>query len=314
MFVSHPQQCKFGICQREKVLGKRRTIAVVPMFGQYPRIVIKLSSYSKIGTEFKMLFSASTAVLITAGASGIGRTIAEKFLEAGASVHIADLSQAAIDQCLKDNPGLTASCCDVSDRIPVEELFADFIAHYGHLDVLVNNAGIAGPTAALEDIEIDDWQRTIDVDLTGSFMMARLAAPLLKAAGGGSIINLSSNAGLFGLPLRSPYVAAKWALIGLTKTWAMELGPHNIRVNAICPGSVAGPRIDGVIERDAASRGMKAEEIRDVYQRQSSLRKFVSAEDVANMAVFLASEQGASISGQALSVDGHTEGLSNWLD
>ncbi|XP_014680530.1 PREDICTED: D-beta-hydroxybutyrate dehydrogenase-like, partial [Priapulus caudatus] len=150
--------------------------------------------------------------------------------------------------------------------------------------------------------------------LSGSFMVARKAIPLLKQAGGGSIVNMSSNAGLFGCPLRSPYVAAKWAIVGLTKTWAMELGPYNIRVNAICPGSVAGPRIDTVIERDAAERGMQPQEIRDVYQRQSSLRRFVEADEVANMALFLASDLGKGISGQALSVDGNTESLSNWLD
>ena len=111
-----------------------------------------------------------------------------------------------------------------------------------------------------------------------------------------------------------PYVAAKWAMVGLTKTWAMELGPFKIRVNAICPGSVSGPRIDAVIERDAAERGMSTAEIRDVYQRQSSMRRFTDAEDVANMAVFLASPLGAGVSGQALGVDGHTESLSNWLD
>lgn len=261
-----------------------------------------------------MQFTKGTVALITAGASGIGRAIAETFIAQGVAVHIVDISQQALDQCLRDNPMISASLCDVSDADQVDQLFADFRARYQQLNILVNNAGIAGPTAAIEDIDIDDWKKTIDVDLTGSFLLTRQAVPLLKTAGGGSIINMSSNAGLFGLPLRSPYVAAKWALIGLTKTWAMELGSHNIRVNAICPGSVAGPRIDAVISRDAARRGMTDAQIRDVYQRQSSMRKFVSARDVANMAAYLASARGAAISGQALSVDGHTESLSNWLD
>lgn len=256
----------------------------------------------------------NTTVLITAGASGIGRVIAEFFLKKAASVHIADVSQSTIDECLMANPSLTASLCDVSDRDQVDQLFEEFKKQHQHLNVLINNAGIAGPTAAVEDINIEDWQHTLAVDLTGSFMVTRLAVPMLKQAGGGSIINMSSSAGLFGCPLRSPYVASKWAIIGLTKTWAMELGPYNIRVNAICPGSVAGSRIDAVIERDAAQRGMSEGEIRDVYQRQSSMRDFVKAEDVANMAVYLASELGAAVSGQALGVDGHTENLSNWLD
>jgi len=256
----------------------------------------------------------NSTVLITAGASGIGRVMAEAFIEHKASVHIADIDQVAIDDCLRDNPGITASLCDVSDRNQVTQLFETFQAKHKRLDIVVNNAGIAGPTAALEDIELDDWDQTLAVDLSGSFMVARLAVPMLKQAGGGSIINMSSSAGLFGCPLRSPYVASKWAIVGLTKTWAMELGPFNIRVNAICPGSVAGPRIDAVIERDAAGRGMQAQEIRDVYQRQSSLRRFVGADEIANMAVYLASNLGVGISGQALSVDGHTESLANWLD
>ena len=240
--------------------------------------------------------------------------MAEAFIKQKASVHIADIDQTAIEGCLKANPEITASICDVSDRDQVDELFEAFQKKHKKLDVLINNAGIAGPTAALEDIDVDAWDKTLAVDLTGSFMVARLAVPLLKQAGSGSIINMSSSAGLFGCPLRSPYVAAKWAIVGLTKTWAMELGPSKIRVNAICPGSVAGPRINGVIERDAMGRGMQPQEIRDIYQRQSSLRRFVEADEVANMAVFLTSDLGKGISGQALSVDGHTESLANWLD
>jgi len=252
----------------------------------------------------------NSSVLITAGASGIGRVMAEAFVKQKALVHIVDIDQLAIDDCLKANPEITASICDVSDREQVAELFDSIQS----LDILINNAGIAGPTAALEDIDIDDWDQTLAVDLSGSFMVARQAIPLLKQARGGSIINMSSSAGLFGCPLRSPYVAAKWAIVGLTKTWAMELGPCNIRVNAICPGSVAGPRIDAVIERDAAGRGMQPQQIRDVYQRQSSLRRFVEADEIANMALFLASDMGKGISGQALSIDGQTESLANWLD
>ncbi len=256
----------------------------------------------------------NSTVLITAGASGIGRVIAEAFLLQGAKVHIADISQQAIDTCLADNPNLTASLCDVSVATEVADAFDAFSEQHDHLDILVNNAGIAGPTAPVEDIDPQDWDKTLAVDLTGTFLVTQHAVPLLKQNAGGAIINMSSSAGLFGCPLRSPYVAAKWAIVGLTKTWAMELGPDNIRVNAICPGSVTGPRIDAVIERDATGRGMEPEQVRSVYQRQSSLRKFVDARDVANVVVFLASEQGSGISGQALGVDGHTESLANWLD
>ena len=256
----------------------------------------------------------SQVVLVTAGGSGIGRVISESYLSLGARVHICDISQTMLDQCRLANPDLTISLCDVSDPAQVEALFAAIESIYGRLDILVNNAGIAGPTAIVEEIEIEAWRQTIDIDLCGTFYVTRLAVPMLKRNGGGSIVNMSSSAGLLGCPSRSPYVASKWAIVGLTKTWAMELGPFNIRVNAICPGSVEGPRIDSVIERDAAERGVSAKKIRDVYERQSSLRKLISAQDVANMATFLSSDAAASISGQAMSVDGHTESLSNWLD
>jgi NAD(P)-dependent dehydrogenase (short-subunit alcohol dehydrogenase family) len=144
--------------------------------------------------------------------------------------------------------------------------------------------------------------------------MTRHAIPLMKAQRNGAIINMSSNAGLSGCPLRSPYAASKWAAIGLAKTWAMELGPWNIRVNALCPGSVSGPRIEGVINRDAEARGMEADDIRRVYQRQGSLRQFTDPEDIAAMVSFLAGPGGKKVSGQAIAIDGHTESLANWLD
>ena len=144
--------------------------------------------------------------------------------------------------------------------------------------------------------------------------MTRRAVPLLKSAGGGSIVNVASTAGLMGVPMRSPYAASKWGLVGLTKTWAMELGPDKIRVNAVCPGCVSGPRIEGVIDRDAKKRDVSPEEIRNVYLRQSSMRSFVSPEEIADTIQFLASNKAAHISGQALAIDGHTETLANWLD
>jgi NAD(P)-dependent dehydrogenase (short-subunit alcohol dehydrogenase family) len=258
-------------------------------------------------------FASGQVVLVTAGASGIGRCIAKTFLDHGCKVHICDVSSAAVDAFLTEHPQATASLVDVSDPAQVEILFHDFAAHHEQLDILVNNAGVAGPTAAVEDIRPEDWDRTVAVDLNGQFYVTRLAVPLLKKAGRGSIINISSNAALFGFPLRSPYTASKWAMIGLTKTWAMELGPSNIRVNALCPGSVNGERIEQVIIRDAAERGVCPDRLRDVYTRQSSMRLFVDAQDIANMALFLSSGMGATISGQAIGIDGHTEGLSNWL-
>jgi NAD(P)-dependent dehydrogenase (short-subunit alcohol dehydrogenase family) len=253
-------------------------------------------------------------VLISGGAAGIGRTIAAAFLETGAAVHVFDMSPEHIEEFLAAHPSATATQANISDPDAVDSVFAELRDHHGRLTVLVNNAGVAGPTAPVEDTPIDAWAECIDVDLNGFFYVTRRAVPLLKEHPGSSIINIASTAALHGYPLRSAYAASKWAQIGLTKTWAMELGPHGIRVNAISPGSVEGARIDGVIERDAKARGLTAEEVRDVYLRQTSMRTFISADDVANMAVFLASDGAARVSGQVIAVDGYTEGLSNWLD
>jgi NAD(P)-dependent dehydrogenase (short-subunit alcohol dehydrogenase family) len=264
--------------------------------------------------KFENASISDHVALVTAGASGIGRTIAERFLSHGCSVHVCDIDQAAIDRFLADNPKAGASRTDVSDVDQVGFLFDDISGRYGRLDILINNAGLAGPTANFEDVVPGEWDRTIAVNLSGQFYVTRLAVPMMKRAGSGTIVNISSSAALFGCPMRAPYTASKWAIIGLTKTLAMELGPWGIRVNAICPGSVEGERIERVIERDAKQRGKSTEEIRNAYHRQTSLRRFVTADEVANMAVFLASDLSSSISGQAMSVDGHTESLSTVMD
>jgi NAD(P)-dependent dehydrogenase (short-subunit alcohol dehydrogenase family) len=234
------------------------------------------------------------------------------FLQADTQRISATLS--AVDEFPARSAGASATVADISSVTDVDRVFGEIREKYGRLDVLINNAGIAGPTASTVDIEPAEWDRTIAVSLSGQFYVTRLAIPLLANSSAASIINISSNAAFFGFPMRLPYTASKWALIGITKTLAMELGPEGIRVNAICPGSVSGPRIDRVIRKDAEQRGMTEEEIRDIYTRQSSMRKFVEAYDVANLAYFLASDAGAMISGQAIGVDGHTESLSNWLD
>jgi NAD(P)-dependent dehydrogenase (short-subunit alcohol dehydrogenase family) len=256
----------------------------------------------------------NATVLISGAASGIGRKVAEAFLSQGANVHICDSSAEMIAEFVASNPSATATQADVSDVADVDRIFADLNRHYGALDTLINNAGIAGPTATVDNVEPTDWDRCIAVDLSSAFYMTRRAVPLLKAAGGGSIVNVASTAGLLGVPMRSPYAASKWGLIGLTKTWAMELGPDNIRVNAVCPGCVSGPRIEGVIDADAKKRDVPPEEIRDVYLRQSSMRSFVSPEEIADTILFLASNKASHISGQSLAIDGHTETLANWLD
>jgi NAD(P)-dependent dehydrogenase (short-subunit alcohol dehydrogenase family) len=257
--------------------------------------------------------NAPRTVLVTAGASGIGLAIARAFAGDGARVHVCDVSAGAIAALASSDPALTATTADVADPAAVQRVFEDLVARHGRLDVLVNNTGIAGPTLPVEDITVADWDRSIAVSLSSHFYVTRLAVPLLRASRG-AIVNIASTSGLFGCPLRSPYVAAKWALVGLTKTWAMELGPAGVRVNAICPGSVNGPRIERVIASEAAERGVSPEELRRTWLRQTSLRTFVEAEDVAQMALYLCSSAGARISGQAITIDGNTESLSNPQD
>jgi len=173
--------------------------------------------------------------------------------------------------------------------------------------VLCANAGIAGPTALIEDIALEDWRACVSVNLEGAFLAAKHAAPLMKTAGQGAIVVTSSTAGLYGYPNRAPYAAAKWAVIGLMKTLAMELGPFGIRANAICPGAVEGPRMEGVLAREAAAKGMTRDQVYDGYAIGTSMRSFVEARDVADMAVFLASDRARMVSGQVIAVDGHTE-------
>ena len=248
-------------------------------------------------------------VMITAAASGIGRAIAETFLENGARVYICDVAEERLSECATALPGIGMQRVDVSDPVQVERLFEKSSAYLGGLDVLVDNAGIAGPTAPIEDVTPKEWDRTMAVNINSQFYCARRAVPLIKSAGGGSIVNMSSSAGLLGYPMRSPYAASKWAIIGLTKTMAMELGEFGIRVNAICPNAVEGSRMDAVIKAEARTRGITEKEVYDGLVRGTSMRTFVTVSDVANMILFLCSEAGSKISGQALSIDGHTETL-----
>lgn len=243
-------------------------------------------------------------VLVTAGAAGIGRVFASTFFEAGAKVFICDVDPAGLPGFRTAFPEIGASLADVSVPVQVDAMFVEAVAFLGGLDVLINNAGISGPTAKVEDISIADWDRTIAVDLNSMFYCTRRAVPLIKAAGGGSIINLSSIAGRLGYPLRTPYSAAKWAVVGFTKSLAIELGPSNIRVNAIQPGVVAGDRVDRVIHAKAKALGITFDAYREQFVSTISLRRMVSAQDIANMALFLATPAGQNISGQALSVCG----------
>jgi NAD(P)-dependent dehydrogenase (short-subunit alcohol dehydrogenase family) len=260
-------------------------------------------------TSDPLALKRGTRVLVTAGASGIGRAIADLLLQQGARVHICDVSDPFLDDFAKAWPKAGFSKADVSADADVERLFRNIHSDLGGLDVLVNNAGIAGPTGGVEEISPSEWRRTIDICLTGQFLCAHFAVPMLKAAGGGSIINLSSAAGRFGYAFRTPYSAAKWGVIGFTQSLAKELGPANIRVNAILPGIVEGPRMTGVIEARAKQVGVSYVEMEKTYLDRVSLRRMVTAEDVAATALFLLSEAGRNVSGQSIGVDGNVESL-----
>ena len=248
-------------------------------------------------------------VLITAAASGIGYALAEAFVANDARVHICDIQKDLLADCKKTLPDVGATLADIADPLQVDRLFEKALAHLGGLDVLINNAGIAGPTAAVEDVTPEEWDRTMAVNINAQFYCARRAVPPIKEAGGGSIVNMSSSAGILGYPMRSPYAASKWAVIGLTKTMAMELGEFGIRVNAICPNAVEGPRMDAVIAAEAQAKGISEKEVYEGLVEGTSMRTFVSTNDVVNLVFFICSEAGSKISGQALSVDGYTETL-----
>ena len=251
---------------------------------------------------------AGLRVLVTAGGRGIGRATCAAFAEHGARVRTCDVEAEALRESCRES-GCTGTLADVGDPEAVDALFEDALSALGGLDVLVNNAGIAGPTARVEAITTEDWRHTMEVNLAGQFYCVRRAVAPLEAAGGGSIVNISSTAGLYGFPFRTPYAASKWAVIGLTKSLAIELGERNIRVNAVCPGSIDNERMQGVIEREAAAKGSNPENILDGYLRMSSLRTLIDPRDIADTILFLASPAAHKISGQVLSVDGDTDTL-----
>tara|TARA_B110000467_G_scaffold152280_1_gene161469 strand:- start:1165 stop:1944 length:780 start_codon:yes stop_codon:yes gene_type:complete len=251
-------------------------------------------------------------VLITAGATGIGKATAIALLNAGAQVHVCDIDADALDQLKQLYPLLLTSVTNVAEPDEVAKMFVQLQQEFsGQLDFLVNNAGVSGPAGPLESLDIDAWKATFDVNLHATFYVSKHAIPLLKRKGG-AIMNLSSTAGLYGYPMRSPYASAKWAIVGLSKTMAMELGPFNVRVNCICPGSVNGARMDRVISSIAKATGESVEKVRQDNVQNTSMTTFVDAEDIANMIVFSFSDLGAKISGQSLTVDGDTHSLATY--
>jgi NAD(P)-dependent dehydrogenase (short-subunit alcohol dehydrogenase family) len=249
-------------------------------------------------------------VLITAGAGGIGREIARAFAANGAKVFVCDIDAEGLETLAQETEDLTMTLCDVSKREDIERMVTSAIESLGGLDVLVNNAGISGPTTPVDKMDPDDWDKVVQVNLSGTFNVTRLAIPHLKKSPAGVIIIISSAAGRFGYANRSPYSATKWGLIGFTKTLSIELGEYGIRANAILPGAVEGPRLQRVFEDRAKVSGQSIEEVKDAAMAIQSIKRFVDPRDIAALAVFLASDSAKSISGALLPIDNDMQKVS----
>ncbi len=243
-------------------------------------------------------------VLVTAGATGIGREYVRAFAANGDAVFTCDINTEALKVLTQEIPGLLTLVCDVSKRADIEKMVAYGAEKMGGYDVLINNAGIAGPTAPVEEIHPDDWEKVMAVDLNGTFNVTRLVIPYLKKSTAGVILNMSSVAGRFGYKNRSPYCTAKWGIVGFTKTLSIELGQYGIRVNAILPGAVGGARIESVLQGRAKANGTTLQQEKENAMSVQSIKQFVDAKDIAALALFLASDSARMISGQMLNIDG----------
>src|SRR5258706_6255366 len=248
-------------------------------------------------------------VLVTDGAGGIGLAIAGAFAREGARVHTCDVDEMALSTLARSDPAITATPCDVSDRAAVQRLFSDAVENLGGLDVLVNNAGIAGPTAKIDEMKPEDWDRCREIGLAGQLNCTRLAVPHLRNSKNASIVNISSAAGRLGFAMRTPYAAAKWGVIGLTKSLSIELGADNIRVNAILPGLVAGDRQRRVLEAKAQQRGISYAEMERTAFSYTSIKDYGTPEQIAHHILCMCSPRGKTISGQAISICGDTQML-----
>lgn len=248
-------------------------------------------------------------VAITGGGSGIGLAIARRLYAEGAQIAICDVNADALESVSSELPGTLTTVCDVSQASDVGRFFALIEAEWSGLDALINNAGIAGPTGGVDEITPDEFETCLRIGLLGQFNCAHFAVPLIRKNGGGSIVGMSSVAGKYGYAYRTPYSATKFGVVGLCQSLAKELGPENIRVNAIQPGFVSGPRMEGVITDRARQEGVPVETMRESYLSKVSMRRMVTEDDVANTVAFLLSPAGANLSGQNIAVDGNVETL-----
>jgi NAD(P)-dependent dehydrogenase (short-subunit alcohol dehydrogenase family) len=248
--------------------------------------------------------SEARRVVVTAGGGGIGLIIAQAFVAAGDHVHICDVNADAVERVTRDHPAITGTVCDIADRAAVERFVAEAVDELGGIDVLVNNAGIAGPTTPVENLDPDEWDAVLAVNLTGPFNVTRLAIPHLKKSGAGVVIMMSSVGGRFGYANRSTYATTKRALIALAETLALELGDHGIRVNTIAPGAVSGARMDGVLRARAAATGRDLNDVLADALGIQAIKRFADPRDVAELALFLAGEHATTITGQTFAIDG----------
>ena len=249
-------------------------------------------------------------ILISAGASGIGWATTKICLSRGAIVFICDINKKYLTKTKKHpliNKKLFIHKCDASNEDQVLKFFKIIKKKTKKVDALINNVGVAGPTGSIEKLKSKDWENTLHVDVNSHFYFTKKAIPLIKKSKNGSIINISSTAGILGFPLRSPYAASKWAIIGITKTLAMELGRFNIRVNAVCPGTIKGDRMKRVIRDKAKFTKVSTKSIEKDFISMSSMKKWIMEEDIGKMCSFLISDDSSKVSGQVISVDGHTE-------
>ena len=249
-------------------------------------------------------------IIISAGASGIGLAAAKVCLARGAIVYICDINKKFIKKLDKNpfkNKRLFTFKCDASNENEVLDFFKQIKKKTKRIDGLINNVGVAGPTGTLEKLKSSDWKNTIHVDVNSHFYFLKQSIPLIKKSRNGSIINISSTAGILGFPFRTPYAASKWAIIGITKSLAMELGKFNIRVNAVCPGTIKGDRMKRVIKDKAKFMKSSIKKIEKDFISMSSMKKWILEKDIGKMCAFLISEDSSKVSGQVIAVDGHTE-------
>ena len=246
-------------------------------------------------------------VVITAGASGIGLAIAQAFIQNGAHVFICDVQPEALDKALSQHKNMQGAIADVGDPVQVEDFIKQAKTAMGGIDVLVNNAGIGGPKAAIEDIDYKEWDDCIRINLSGMFYCVKQVVPVMKAQGHGSIINIATTSAKTGLPYRLPYVTSKAGVFGLTHNVARELGPFNIRCNSILPGSIDNARGNMLIQRFADEHGLSFEEAKSQRLQYISMRSKIDPAEIGDMAVFIASEKAKHITAQEIAVDGNCE-------